>query len=179
MNIFYLDGNPRIAAQNACNSHSVKMVSETCQILCTAFDLQSYLTPPKRMTHDQHPCCLWARYSKETFDWLFKYAVEINREYEYRYGNIHKDKACIEWIRKNKTQLWFYNDGFTEPPTAIPEDCWLTNPLDSYRLCYATHKRRLLKYYKRVPPTWLDLEFEYFPEKDGYRLPEHKDWSNK
>ena len=36
MNIFYLDQNPEIAAQYACDKHIVKMILETAQLLSTA-----------------------------------------------------------------------------------------------------------------------------------------------
>ena len=36
MNIFYLDRDPKIAAQLACDKHVVKMILESAQMLCTA-----------------------------------------------------------------------------------------------------------------------------------------------
>ena len=36
MNIFYLDKNPKIAAQMQCDKHVVKMILESAQMLCTA-----------------------------------------------------------------------------------------------------------------------------------------------
>ena len=36
MNIFVLDRNPEIAAQQQCDKHVVKMILESAQMLCTA-----------------------------------------------------------------------------------------------------------------------------------------------
>ena len=36
MNIFYLDKNPKVAAEMHCNKHVIKMVLEYAQILSTA-----------------------------------------------------------------------------------------------------------------------------------------------
>ena len=36
MNIFYLDRDPNIAAQQHCDKHVVKMILESAQLLCTA-----------------------------------------------------------------------------------------------------------------------------------------------
>ena len=36
MNIFYLDRDPKIAAQMMCDKHVVKMILESAQILSTA-----------------------------------------------------------------------------------------------------------------------------------------------
>jgi hypothetical protein len=179
MNIFYIDENPLLAAKYAANCHVVKMVSETCQIISTAYHFQSTKIPPKALTHDQHPCCKWVRQSKENAEWLTEYLVAINTEYEFRFGKEHKDAEKVWWLKDNLKHLFFFDSGFTPPPLATPEDCWSIDHVASYRLCYSTHKRHLLKYYYRRPPSWLNMEFDYFPELQGFRLPEHKDWSNK
>lgn len=36
MNIFYLNSNPRIAAQMLCDKHVIKMIVESAQMLSTA-----------------------------------------------------------------------------------------------------------------------------------------------
>ena len=36
MNIFYLDRNPKVAAEMHCDKHVVKMILESAQMLCTA-----------------------------------------------------------------------------------------------------------------------------------------------
>ena len=36
MNIFYLDKNPKVAAQMMCDKHVVKMILESAQMLSTA-----------------------------------------------------------------------------------------------------------------------------------------------
>lgn len=36
MNIFYLDSDPKLAAQQICNVHVNKMIIESCQMLSTA-----------------------------------------------------------------------------------------------------------------------------------------------
>ena len=40
MNIFYLDRDPRIAAQMHCDKHVVKMPLESAQMLCTLMILE-------------------------------------------------------------------------------------------------------------------------------------------
>ena len=37
MNIFILNEDPEIAAQELCDKHVVKMILETAQMLCSAF----------------------------------------------------------------------------------------------------------------------------------------------
>jgi hypothetical protein len=40
MNIFYLDKDPKKAAQYSCDKHVVKMILESAQMLCTAHRVQ-------------------------------------------------------------------------------------------------------------------------------------------
>ena len=40
MNIFYLDKDPKKAAEYSCDKHVVKMILESAQMLCTAHRVQ-------------------------------------------------------------------------------------------------------------------------------------------
>jgi len=42
MNIFFLDKDPKIAAQMQCDKHVVKMILETAQMLSTAARAQGH-----------------------------------------------------------------------------------------------------------------------------------------
>ena len=42
MNIFIVDSDPRAAARQLCNRHTVKMPIETAQMLCTALQNHQY-----------------------------------------------------------------------------------------------------------------------------------------
>ena len=58
MNIFYLDHDVTNCAQQYCNSHVVKMLLETAQILCSvhhAVETDTHI--PYRKTHINHPSC--------------------------------------------------------------------------------------------------------------------------
>ena len=51
MNIFYLDRDPRIAAQMMCDKHVVKMILESAQMLSTAKNIthDNFSDPPQCM----------------------------------------------------------------------------------------------------------------------------------
>ena len=63
MNIFYLDKDPRKAAEFQYNKHVVKMILETAQILCTAHHciMGEDADVPYKSTHKNHPSTVWAR----------------------------------------------------------------------------------------------------------------------
>ena len=85
MNIFTVDHDPTVAAQQLCDKHVVKMPLETAQMLCSAFDPLD-LAPYKRV-HYNHPCTQWARQSEANFDWLVTHGLALCAEYTKRYGS--------------------------------------------------------------------------------------------
>ena len=169
MNIFYLDNDPKLCAEYHCNSHSVKMILEYCQILSTTHrhldgkdsilenvESQDLLY---KSTHLNHPSTIWTRYSKLNYEWLCKLLVELSKEYTHRYGKIHKcqrigliDHLCSN-IPKNIKGL-----PFTEPTPAMPDHCKIQgSSIESYRKYYNLEKQHLLKYKNREIPSWLNI----------------------
>ena len=130
MNIFYLHPNPNEAPRYLYNKHSVKMVLETAQILCTAHQVIAEETGintdyiPYRKAYYNHPSCVWARQSKANYEWLFDYFRSLSIEYFNRYGRIHQS-----WVkcRHLKVPYGIPNTEFTQPPQCMPdkfkEDC--------------------------------------------------------
>ena len=79
MNIFFLDPDPRLAAQYHCDKHVVKMVLETAQLLSGVVHLNN---PADRripdlysLTHANHPCAVWARAKLDNYAWLYQLGI--------------------------------------------------------------------------------------------------------
>ena len=141
MNIFYVDTDPRKAAQALCDKHVVKMVLESAQLLCTAISeaSQGDIETPYRPTHKNHPCTKWARLSPDNFDWLYRHAIALCEEYTFRYGKRHKSQDIIEWCKKNQiTNLMCW----TEPPQAMPDEYRNDDPVTAYRNYYIQDKMK-------------------------------------
>lgn len=85
MQVFVLDKDPVLAARYHCDKHVVKMIVETCQLLCTAHHLHGSEQPPYRKTHVNHPCAIWARESRANYDWLIQLGFALSDEYTLRY----------------------------------------------------------------------------------------------
>ena len=111
MNIFVLDRDIRRCAQAHCDLHVSKMVLESVQMLCTALNSKGFETP-YRSTHAKHPCTLWVGDSFDNFQWLAELAVELNREFLFRYER-DKDHASIAVLRRIEN-LKFERNGLTE-----------------------------------------------------------------
>ncbi len=60
---------------------------------------------PYKLTHNNHPCSLWARQSKGNFYWLIEYGKELCKEYTWRYKRKHKSEKVIDWCDCKRQDL--------------------------------------------------------------------------
>ena len=112
MNIFYIHTDPKMCAEWAVDSHCVKMILESAQLLSTAHrvldgveyidktktgrNVKRWRLPDDRdgvlysATHVNHPSAVWCRESNNNYNWLWCYLDEHCKEYTYRYGKYHK-----------------------------------------------------------------------------------------
>jgi hypothetical protein len=144
MNIFVLDLDQRKAAQLHNDKHVVKMILESNQILCSVHHVikteKERESIPYKLSHQNHPCSIWARECIENYDWLCKFSLELIEEYKYRYEKIHKSQAVIEWAIKNRPNLPIKGK-FTKFALAMPDDCKVDDPIVSYRNYYRMYKQ--------------------------------------
>ena len=156
MNIFLLDLNPAECAKMHGNRHVVKMILETCQLLCTVWLMT---TPdasfiPYKKTHANHPCSKWARTSQANYVWLCELGRELCKEYTFRYGKTHKCEAIILCLSDRIPNI--PDEGWTPPAQAMPDKYKnATDPVDAYREYYRHEKTHLHVWKKRDAPDWL------------------------
>lgn len=157
MNIFVTDSDPIIAAQNLCDSHVIKMIVESCQLLSTHDILNGYKRIYKP-THNNHPCriCLNNPYN---YMWLILHLKGLLDEYRYRYYKIHK---CLElyniyWKNINYT----YNFEQTTFPSCMPKEYQIGNVIKNYRAYYKFKRKDLCRftYKNRNIPNWLNEDY--------------------
>jgi hypothetical protein len=179
MNVFFLDKNPIESAHMHCDKHVVKMILEYAQLLSTAhriLDGELYIDNSSgrrikrwklnnnlcentlyKATHINHPSAVWARESKENYDWLYKSFTSLCSEYTLRYGKIHATQTKLEKYL-NYSPKNISNIAFTEPPQAMPEYCRIENDsVQAYRKYYINEKANMLRYTKREKPQWIIL----------------------
>lgn len=176
MNIFFLDSDPNLAAQYQCSKHVIKMVLETCQLLCTTHHYIGTTNLPEkfyRKTHVNHPCAIWARQHANNYNWLAEHALHLCEEYSYRYEKVHASQNLAEWLLVNEPCIrsWFHKSNevypantfqlgqycVTEPPQCMPDEFKVDNdPVQAYRNYYNKNKRYEIscKWTKREPPDW-------------------------
>ena len=155
MNIFVLDEDVRKCAEYHNNSHCVKMVLETAQLLCGVHHMTAQVTlqVPYRLSHKNHPCSIWARECIENYIWLCNLGIELAKEYTFRYDKRHKSQDVIEWCIENKPQLR-KNLELTPFALAMPDDYKSSDAIESYRRYYIIDKSHIANWKKRIKPLW-------------------------
>lgn len=154
MNIFVLDLEPKKCAEYHVNSHSIKMILETAQLLCGVHWVTGSEAPYK-LSHKNHPCSIWVRECYENYVWLCDLGMELCKEYSYRYGKRHKSQDIIEWCIINKPNI--RNNGDITPfALAMPDECKIGDAVESYRNYYMTSKRNLAVWKNREIPYWFN-----------------------
>lgn len=175
MNIFFVDKNPIVAAQNLVDKHVIKMVLESCQLLSTAhrvLDGQEYIDSSSgrkikrwklsderdgliyQATHINHPSAIWCRKSIENYLWLVEHMYALMDEYKYRYNKIHKCIDVAYYLQSPPKNLTEYD--WTPMPCAMDNQYIISeDPLTNYRNYYIIGKKELHKWTNRQPPEWI------------------------
>lgn len=142
MNIFFLDPSPLGAASALYARHELKMLVESTQFLCNAV---RHNCPQKfdddiiyAVTHDNHPCSIWARGSLSNFLWLYDHAHHLTIHYSCKYGKCHKCWDVLQYIKS--LRMDFDKIELTEPPQCMHERYKTSNPVAAYRKYYVAEK---------------------------------------
>ena len=105
------------------------------------------------VSHPNHPCTLWAGKSKSNWLWLRKYALSLNKEWQYRYGHIKNHLAINRIIQTPIPEI--PDIGLTDFVQAMPDIYKNKDAVTAYRQYYFGEKQHLVKYRKRNIPSWL------------------------
>lgn len=165
MNIFYLDRDPKLAAQYHCDKHVVKMLVEYAQIMSTAHrvldDIPNDTGEFYRLSHKNHPSCIWVRESVENYKWLYRMWIHLHNEYVLRYKRNHASftKLCakLSFAPKNIPQV-----AATSMKLAIADTKYHNpDPVISYRNYYNGDKARFATWKSpSVIPEWFEPKYQ-------------------
>lgn len=176
MNIFYLNHDTKLCAQEHVDKHVVKMILEYAQLLSTAHRVldgtlidgysktgrkqKRYVLSDDRestlysATHLNHPSAVWARKRESHYRWLFSLWIELMDEYTYRYGKVHASARLISYLNKPPSNIEF-GGGFDQPTPAMPDTYKVPgDAISSYQMYYIQDKARMANWKKRSVPQW-------------------------
>lgn len=153
MNIFVVDADPATAARSLCDKHIVKMILESAQMLCSAFEVGA---APYKRAHFSHPCTIWCRSTTQNYEWLLEHGFAMCEEYTERYNKVHKTQAVLQWLKENKPEL--PNTGLTVFPQAMPDQYKGPDSIAAYRRYYIFEKSKFAvwKDNSKIPLWYLD-----------------------
>ena len=164
MNIFYLDRDPKVAAQMMCDKHVVKMILESAQMLSTAHRVLAgdEIADSKgmyKMTHKNHPSNIWVRANSENYDWLWKHMDALMKEYTYRYDKHHATERMLHSLWEHPKNIT--HSDFSDPPQCMPDYCKLLFPKNTvlaYQTYYISEKSDFATWKRREKPQWFHAE---------------------
>ena len=162
MNIFLLDWNPQKAAEYHCDKHVVKMILECAQLLyCAHWVINPQYVPEDayKKTHPNHPSAIWTRESIENYEFVQELAMELCKEYTFRYEKIHKTQKHIDWLRTPPLDIPAIK--MTPFRLAMPDKYKQEDPVESYKMFYRESKmkeRDIVTYKKRQWPEFLKTD---------------------
>lgn len=160
MNIFVLDTDPRTAAQYHCDTHVVKMILETTQILCTVRHMAGNpVHDGYKPTHQHHPCTRWAAESAANYNWLHRLLFWLHIEYDHRYcGKTHASSSMLFPLLTFPTGTRLLG---SRPPFVFagPDSCIRPTIVESYRALYRLKQTTMkvpMRWTNRPRPEWMD-----------------------
>ena len=157
MNIFAIESDSQgnidwiKSAQSQDNYRVVKMILESCQILCTVLNEQE-VPAPYRSFNPKHPSCLWAAESSANFEALIEHCYALINEYEERFNKDHKCAKVLEKIVDLYDPTRFPSTELTPLKAAMPDSFRGEDVVESYRKYYASKPR--MRYPKDKVPEW-------------------------
>lgn len=155
MNIFFLHHLPHVAASLHCDTHVVKMILETTQILSTVHHLHDSPLAPYKPTHINHPCVKWAAESRAQYLWLQTLGHHLCNQYRLRYGRDHACETLIKTTLANPPETMSKRFKWSEPPKCMPEQYRSGTTVEAYRRYYREEKSGIAKWRNGVVPSFM------------------------
>ena len=181
MNIFILDNDPVIAAQQQCDKHVVKMIVESGQMLSTAHRMLDGVVerrPSKsgkttvnyyklnderediiyKAVHFNHPCSIWTRESCCNYSWHYEHFIALCEEYTYRYGKVHStDTKLRKELKQVPTNISVKHMTPFKLAMGSNPECMFEDAVKSYRAFYHTKQEKFsMVWTKRPIPSWFN-----------------------
>ena len=141
------------SAQSQDNYRVVKMVLESCQMLCTNLNhLYGDKVSPYRSCHLNHPSTKWARESSLNFELLIEHTMALLDEYTERFSKTHKCQGVLDKIIDLYNPSMFPLSVETKLPMCMPDEYKGDCIVESYRAFYSSKPK--IRYPKDKIPNW-------------------------
>ena len=165
MNMFTVEDSPEESAYALCDKHSVKMISESTQMISHYIraihpNVKSDKMPALAKSHFSHPVTVWTLKHVDNASWHLRHLIALNNTYTSRYGREHVYRPLTDifslYIRSDNQPKFF--------PVCVHDDCiasgvllrsgTLAEAIASYRADYNKHKAYFAKWKMGNVPVW-------------------------
>jgi len=157
LNLFILDYDKTKCAQYYNNRHLVKIILEATQLLNNALiqhNVEYSKNPIYKQTHKNHPLSKWCAENISNFQWTLDLALELCKEYFYRYNKVHKCQKILEKFNSVDIKSNLPSGNISPFKLCMPEKYHTKDVVESYRLYYLNDKRHLAAWKNREKPEW-------------------------
>ena len=187
MNIFAVNNDPVLAAQDLPDKLVIKMPTESLQLLTPwAYNTHSvFIKKPDGTNYGikgyaHHPCAKWLYINPANVSWLLDHAIAMSDEYTKRYGKQHGVNFGLQQLtelfvqKHGKTQtMWADHSDFVQAMPIefkIPDD-----PVTAYRNYIIGYKGYAEWRYSEKPAWWDEVKHEpvrqqYLAERESKKL---------
>jgi hypothetical protein len=156
MQVLILDNDLNMNIRSYVDKHVHKLAMEITQILCTTMRVKGYSGADiYKITHKNHPWCIFAREKEDHFVYLYNLANGLFKEYSYRYGRVHKSEQilhkCFEISSYKNKKINIEGWNF---PMCIPTKYIKSNVVESYRSFVIGERSHIASWKNRQKPEW-------------------------
>jgi hypothetical protein len=153
LNIFVVSDDFNDCAVALDDKRLVKMCLESAQMLSTAVSIHGGSSVYRAAWH-KHPCTIWTAETRSNFEWHVNLLRAMGKEYEYRYGKVHKSvEVGMSLVHQSSL--------IPSGPLTEFANCSLykehASVIEAYRqtMIDKWHKdKRPPKWTNRLPPNW-------------------------
>ena len=161
MNIFFLHKTPRLCAKFLSDKHIPKMVLETTQMLCTAYQkhYKERVSELYKPAYPNHPMTIWVGSRLNNYEWTMDLLKELLKEYTKRFKKVHKCTEIYNILKIRGLNMsiidYLQSVKFSEPPQCMPDQFQQKNYVKAYRQYYKIGKAHLHNYNRAKMPRFL------------------------
>ena len=159
MNIFVLDTDPVKNAEYHNDTHTVKMILESAQLLMSSYHITGSHAQGDdklyKLTHKNHPCTKWVNESILNWDWLLQLTFELNTQWKTRF-NHNRDHLSVDKLNYIISRYGLPKldcCGQTPFVQVMPDDIKCDDTVTAYRNYYIRGKRHIASW-RNSKPFW-------------------------
>ena len=144
--LYFLDNDPRLAAEYIANRHLSSQLCCSCSLISTVLHKFGFVVNQKSLKNNK--ILEWMILSKSNYSWVVVYAKTIYDRFALKYGHCHKISIDLDTVDIPEA---IPDNSLTEFPWMIPSEFQVcSNRVEAIRNFYA-NKKTTPKDFDKIP----------------------------